>query len=120
MQEANPKSWDRVGFGSVGEGDDRLIVDVERGSFEDASAPVIARAFESVSTVSDSGAQRNISQELTSASGYSDEEAIGVHPLTPRDTSVGVSLADSDSAKSAAIETHVLTSESWIEALGSR
>lgn len=109
-----------VGFRSAGASERRQLHESDQLAFDLGSAPAIAHAVENRLMVQTKGAQHNISQILSRRLAYGDEEEVQVFPLTLRDTVIGVLLANGGRIRTAAIETLILASEAWIEALGSR
>lgn len=115
------RSGDRmIGFHSAGPPARPALGGREQLSFEISSAPSIRRAVETKLKVDAKGAQRDISHRLSTEMAYADDEDVRVVPVVLRNTVIGVLLVDGEPIQDSAIETLVLASEAWIEALGSR
>ena len=109
-----------TGFGASGGGDQVGLVDLSEVSFDLASAPALAQAVETKDTMVTTGGQHNVSHQLASKLGYSDDIELRALPVVLRDTVLGLVLVEGGAARGAAIESLILTAEAWIEALNSR
>lgn len=109
-----------IAFRSAGSDERPGLSEGEQLSFELASAPAIARAVESRSTVTATGAQGDISTRLATELAYVEEDVVRVVPMSLRKTVIGVLIVDGPPIQDPAIETLVLAVEAWIEALGTR
>ena len=94
--------------------------DLSQISFDLASAPALAHAVETKDATVTTGAQHNVTHQLASKLGYSDDTQLRAIPLVLRDTVLGLVLVDGEAVRDSAIECLILTSEAWIEALNSR
>ena len=109
-----------VGFRSSGEGDRPDQSELERLSFDLASAPAIAHAVESRDTVVTKATQDNISQKIWKQFALEPGEELCIYPVVLRSTVLALLLVCGPAVRTTVIETLVLTAEAWIEALGSR
>ena len=109
-----------TGFHASGRGALAESVDLSRVVFDLATAPALAHAVETRDAMVITGGQHNVSHQLASALGYSEDIELRAMPLVLRDTVLGLVLVDGGSVPESAIESLILTSEAWIEALNSR
>lgn len=94
--------------------------DLSQISFDLASAPALAHAVETKDAMVTTGGQHNVSHQLASKLGYSDDSELRAIPLVLRDTVLGLVLVEGGAVRESAIESLILTAEAWIEALNSR
>jgi hypothetical protein len=109
-----------TGFRASGGGDPAELADLSEVSFDLASAPALAQAVETKDTMVTTGGQHNVSHQLASKLGYSDDIELRALPVVLRDTVLGLVLVEDGAGRGAAIEALILTAEAWIEALNSR
>lgn len=109
-----------TGFRTSGGGVPAEPADLSEVSFDLASAPALAQAVETKDTMVTTGGQHNVSHQLASKLGYSDDTELRALPVVLRDTVLGLVLVDGGAARGAAVESLILTAEAWIEALNSR
>ena len=109
-----------TGFHAWGGGGLAKPVDLSQVSFDLASAPALAHAVETKDAMVITGGQHNVSHQLASALGYSEDTELRAMPLVLRDTVLGLILVEGGAVRESAIESLILTAEAWIEALNSR
>ncbi len=109
-----------VGFRAAGAGDWPGTDELRRLSVAIAAAPPVAHAVESGDTVVTTATPHNLSRRLASAFPFKDQAPIRVIPVMLRSTVLAVLLVEADDSQTSAIEVLVLTTEAWVEALGSR
>lgn len=109
-----------TGFRTSGGGVPAKPADLSEVSFDLASAPALAQAVETKDTMVTTGGQHNVSHQLASKLGYSDDTELRALPVVLRDTVLGLVLVEGGAARGAAVESLILTAEAWIEALNSR
>ncbi|MXY68544.1 MAG: hypothetical protein F4Y47_08280 [Acidobacteriia bacterium] len=109
-----------TGFRASGGESPAESTDLRQVSFDLASAPALAHAVETKDAMVITGGQHNVSHQLASKLGYSDDTELRAVPLVLRDTVLGLVLVDGAAVRESAIESLILTAEAWIEALNSR
>ncbi len=107
------------GFRSAGNGTTPSTADVARIVVALPSAPVLARALKSKRPVSTGGNHHNVLPELARICGLDADVPLLGFPIVLRETALGLLLAFGR-VNQPVIETLVLTTEAWVEALGSR
>ena len=107
------------GFRSAGNGTTPSTADVARIAVALPSAPVLARALESTRPVSAGGGHHIVLPELARICGLDTDVPLLGFPIVLRETALGLLLAFGQ-VNQPVIETLVLTTEAWVEALGSR
>lgn len=107
------------GFRSAGNGTTPSTNDVARIAVALPSAPVLARALESKRPMSAGGGHHSVLPELATICGLDTDVPMHGFPIVLRETALGLLLAFGR-VNQPVIETLVLTTEAWVEALGSR
>ncbi len=107
------------GFRSAGNGTTPSTADVARIAVALPSAPVLARALRAKRPVSAGGGHHNVLPELAGICGLDTDVPLLGFPIVLRETALGLLLAFGR-VNQPVIETLVLTTEAWVEALGSR
>ena len=108
------------GFRSAGNGTTPSTADVARVAVALSSTPGLARALESKSPMSSGDGRYNkVLPELATICGLGSDVPLHGFPIVLRKTALGLLLAFGR-VNYPVIETLVLTTEAWVEALGSR